>query len=262
MPPQQALSTSELEELPRGAIVAFAARSARRVQPIFEQDWPNAPQGHKDALEKAIAFAENVACDPAQPANPAADREATRAARAAHEAGREAGRAGRGAAHNAAQAAAEAAKAAQAACIGSDARAAAHAAHAAEAAARSARGVGMGANAAGDAAYHQFVTALRQDYEKLRAAATEWTDETPVPPEFFEPSSPPVSLAGEEPEPNNELVLQIEVPPGATEEEVLEFVKQLVDKVDALDRAYGGQGLRVKSLEAFDEAALPVEVLS
>jgi hypothetical protein len=48
----------ELRQLPRWALVAYAARSARRVQPLFT---PGPPGGDADALEKAIEAAESAA---------------------------------------------------------------------------------------------------------------------------------------------------------------------------------------------------------
>ena len=48
----------KLTGLPRRAVVAFAARCARRVQPLFVAAWPDAPQKHLDAIEKAIVLAE------------------------------------------------------------------------------------------------------------------------------------------------------------------------------------------------------------
>jgi hypothetical protein len=41
--------------------VAFAARCARRVQPLFEEAWPDATEKRKEAVERAIALAELAA---------------------------------------------------------------------------------------------------------------------------------------------------------------------------------------------------------
>ncbi len=54
IPPQK------FECLPRWARVAFAARCARRVQPLFAT-WPNATEEHKQSVEKAIVCAEQAA---------------------------------------------------------------------------------------------------------------------------------------------------------------------------------------------------------
>ena len=51
----------EIAKLTRWAIVAFAARCARRVLPIFAATWPEAPDKHKQAVANAVAVAERVA---------------------------------------------------------------------------------------------------------------------------------------------------------------------------------------------------------
>jgi hypothetical protein len=50
-----------LDELPRWARVAFAARCARRVVPLFTQAWANADGTHCRAIEGAIGLAEESA---------------------------------------------------------------------------------------------------------------------------------------------------------------------------------------------------------
>ena len=62
----------EIAQLPLGAQVAFAARCVRRVQPLFTFFWPNAPQKHTEAVEKAISIAGRFA---------AGDKSATNVAR-------------------------------------------------------------------------------------------------------------------------------------------------------------------------------------
>ena len=48
----------ELAELPKLAVVAFAARCARRVQPFFRQDWPSKYDVYFNSVENAISAAE------------------------------------------------------------------------------------------------------------------------------------------------------------------------------------------------------------
>ena len=56
--PQPTIPTmQELSRLPRRAVVAFAARCARHVQPIFAA-WPGATQEHIAAVDRAISLAE------------------------------------------------------------------------------------------------------------------------------------------------------------------------------------------------------------
>jgi hypothetical protein len=54
-------TTEEISELPRWAVVAFAARCARRVQPQFKSHWPDAPARHLNAIERTLQFAEDEA---------------------------------------------------------------------------------------------------------------------------------------------------------------------------------------------------------
>ncbi len=68
----------EIAALPRWARVAFAARCARRVQPLFQAFWPEAPPEHVAAVDTAITLAERAAAGSA-------------GARAAYGAAREAG---------------------------------------------------------------------------------------------------------------------------------------------------------------------------
>jgi hypothetical protein len=53
-------TAEEIAELPRWAQVAFAIRCARRVQPLFLADWPDAPPKYVVAIEKAIKWAERT----------------------------------------------------------------------------------------------------------------------------------------------------------------------------------------------------------
>ena len=45
---------NDIAILPRWARVAFAARCARRVQPLFMTGWPDAPKEHVESVERAI----------------------------------------------------------------------------------------------------------------------------------------------------------------------------------------------------------------
>ena len=48
----------DIKQLPRWARVAFAARCARRAQPLFKKHCPDAPEKHDIAIETAISLAE------------------------------------------------------------------------------------------------------------------------------------------------------------------------------------------------------------
>lgn len=53
----------DIAQLPIWAIVAFAARCARRVQPLFTRAWPDAPKEHVQAVDEAITFSEKAAAN-------------------------------------------------------------------------------------------------------------------------------------------------------------------------------------------------------
>jgi hypothetical protein len=52
-----------LRSLPRWAVVAFAARCARRVEPLFRRAWPSAPEHHVAAVAQAVAYSERCAAE-------------------------------------------------------------------------------------------------------------------------------------------------------------------------------------------------------
>jgi hypothetical protein len=61
-PPNAALpSEEEMAELPRWAAVAFAARCARRVLPLFGHKWPDAPAKHAEQLAEVVGVIERSA---------------------------------------------------------------------------------------------------------------------------------------------------------------------------------------------------------
>ena len=54
------MTKKDLEKLPQEAMVAFAARCARRVQPLFKGLWPYVTEEHASAVNGAIDAAENA----------------------------------------------------------------------------------------------------------------------------------------------------------------------------------------------------------
>ena len=217
--PQPTIPTmQELSRLPRRAVVAFAARCARHVQPIFAA-WPGATQEHIAAVDRAISLAE-----------------AYGAALAAHAHAAYAANAAAYAANAAAYAAAYAAYAA------ADA-----AANAADAAANAAYAAGNAAYAAANAAYaaarEPLIVVMRRDYDLLAQAAQQqhWTDDTPVPPTFFGPlwpnGEPP---AWPQPASAQPSAIEIYLDPGNASKETLQEVFQALSD---LHLAAGGLGL-------------------
>lgn len=265
-------TAGEIRQLPRWAQVAFAARCARWVMPIFEA-WPSAKKEDVAAVKGAIMYAERAA------ANAAAEdavcilrtRQAARATGAA------------GPRYAAAAAAADAAAdavaadedAADAAAYAgaADAADAAYAADAPEATARIAHKAAT--EPAGIVA-----SGIRRDFERLENAAEkeDWTDETPVNPEFFGP------LWSKEQEVNWKKAREAYLRPGrkvkgaenlhederlrlcvytsesTNEDELVDRIVELYRALNEYHIACGGRGLTIDDWHIFVRQARPAGV--
>lgn len=230
----------ELATLPRWACVAFAARCARRVQPLFKHFWPGAPEKHVAAIDAAITTIELSAIGYLGTIG------AVEIARAA--------------ADNATAARAVVAGTAAAAVVSAGTAAAAtRAADSASTVAAAATAAFRSARAAADATDARTVAsaAIRRDFELLKAAAEaeNWTDDTPVPPEFFgplwphgEPEDWPES--GREDRAGEAAVeVTIEVPEDADDEAIEGAIKELAARLDDAHRAEGGRGIVIDAVE-------------
>ena len=232
----------ELPALPKWAQVACAARSARRVQPLLTWFWPDAPEDYVIAVDRAITLAERSAANAAAVADViSAEDEAYQVARVVASAAAE-GNMSKGAAADVAAAAGNAARATT--CGATDVAACSAITRAAEAAA---------AKGADDDDAVRF--AIYDDFELLNVAAEreKWTDETPVPPEFFgalwpngAPNGWPEKPAGETEE-NGPALLRIEfsIPSGLDRERADALIGELIERANALHHAHGGSGLRI-----------------
>jgi hypothetical protein len=121
--------------------------------------------------------------------------------------------------------------------------------------------------AATAAGYVDTDAAIRRDFELLRhtAKGEGWTDDTPIPPEFFGPlwaeGTPEGCPDAEEDSSQSELVIDIDIAEDSTDEDVSRVVQELVTELDGLHRAYGGRGLKIADLEIFQDAPVQEEVL-
>jgi hypothetical protein len=254
------VTEDDLKQLPLRAIVAFVARCARRVQPLYRlpEGCPRKAE-HETGVDLVIQAAErfalgdlaayDAAYDAARAAVRAADNfildvaidEALegeldvvlRAARAAHDVA------------NAAYATLGYAL---------DARPALDVAHVAHVAARVAA-------RAGDAAYTDYenLLALRLSKFPDLGQAIDPSESGPLGPLW--PDGAPKWFArnfGSGTGENGELVVEIEVPDGVSDDEVLSAVERISLAADDLHRSLGGHGLRVKRLEITQEAGVPV----
>ncbi len=242
-------TADELRTLPRWARVAFAARCARRVQPIFVSMWPDAPEEHVAAVQRAISFAEHSAAFGAD------DDDAITSILDAIDVG------------HAARAADAARAAARAAVYAGRAAFGARAADAARAAARA-------ADAAPPRVLGPFIRAVRADVDLLREAAARenWTAKTPVPPEFFGPLWPDGEPEGWPPRPQqgstekhslasqSRLVIRAEIGGFTPEEEAAEQLARLVRALNAYHIAAGGSGLVIDDWQMLSRQ--PEEVLA
>jgi hypothetical protein len=255
-------TVEEIAKLPRWAIVAFAARCARRVQPLFVLGWPEAPDKHKEAVNKAIKLAEKYASHITTRAAARAVDAAGRAAFAARRAALAARRAALAA--DAADAPALVAMAARAAVDAADA------ANAASAAADAADAVDAAGRAADAANVTTFITNIWMDYNKLKqtAESENWTDDTQVQPKFFELLRPDWKkiLAKQKKKNVNQcseemlrisLYLRKKVEPKKVIEKVVELRKAL----NRYHIAGGGNGLIIDDWQNLILSDVPEEVL-
>lgn len=247
--------SENIKTLPRWAMVAFAARCARRVQPLFRASWPTAPDKRVIALDKAVMLSERSAAYAdadegafAYAAVAGADVAFAGVVKAKVKVNaKAAAKAAAYAAYTAAKAAAYTAdKAADKAADITDITAAA--------AAKAAACAACATNATN-------ATILR-DFQLLKVAAQKenWDDDTPVSPAFFGPMWPngipagwPVDETKKDAE-ARELVIELDVPDGVTDEDLYKMAVEMADDADSLHRAYGGRGIRLRSIEVEEEA--------
>ncbi|MCW5776578.1 MAG: hypothetical protein KIS87_09080 [Phycisphaeraceae bacterium] len=262
----------ELLTLPRWVCVAFAARCARRVQPLFACFRPDAPKEHVEAVDTAITLSERSAAHgtrvSAHNAVHAAD-----AARTAYNAAAALAPDDANAPYDAnARAAARAAHAAHAAARAVDAADAAAAADAADAASAAGEAAFEGDfTGAFEGAFDATVAAMRHDFELLRAAvqAENWTDDTPVPPEFFgplwphgEPEGWPTQHGDSRADPSDEETPG--APPLSLYFDLAEFsaneITEFIGKLSALYAEIGGDDLIIDDMRILEMALVPEEV--
>jgi hypothetical protein len=286
--PLEHVTANDLRLLPRWAVVAFAARCARRVQPGFNFFWTDAPEEYVKGVESAIAQAEQAAAGKHFPAQEptatnvawtavnAADaaqkapavlaaRVAAAAADAALAATVAAGRIPLAPAHTLLpDAAYEAARAAAAGLVPSVAGGNVLVNSAGEQLISSSGAELVSAGSRGDAA--ETGAGVSEDFQRLREASLQesWTDDTPVPPEFFGPMWPeemrPSWALQDEPNGDEELILELELTDNVSDQEALQIAEEAGVLADKLDRAYGGHGLKVKPIEITDVVPALVEV--
>lgn len=286
----------EISQLPKWARVAFAARCARRVEPLYTSFWPDAPLKYVSVLQEGIQLAEQsaAAADDKFPKDyPDDDSFAT-----AEEA-----EANAASAALATYFAGHAARASGALGAGADA--------AFGAVTRAVSGALEATNAAfySEEPYatidgHLAEKAIRADFESILQASKNgrWHHDTPVPPEFFGPMWPdgtpagwpnrivflgdplidplleetlfnsPI-LSGTVPPVNGEdtsvrehpehgLRLSVFLPEFVDTDEASEKLLDLIRAMNAYHIACGGSGLEIEDWQMFEPADEPAEVLS
>lgn len=251
----------EIAELPRWAKVAFAARCARRVYPLFELGWPEAPAKHKKAIIEAIEFAEKAAAD-ATFAAPAAADKADVVANNAYD-------------DNAAAYAAYAARAS------ADAVRTAIAANT-NVAADTVDDATDAADAADDVApvtnvnyIILLISHIWLDFNELyiTAISNKWTDDTPLPLTFFgplwpdgEPNWKDILSEQDTKEVNKEnksekgLSIQAVIPDYISAEQASVELIKLFDALSEYHIACGGNGLVIEDFQTFVKEGAFVEV--
>ncbi len=261
----------ELMTLPRWARVAFAARCAERVRPLFKHFWPEAPEEHIQAVNNACAFVSNLSgladtgmlerLNAVDAKAPAPDEHVSYAAAAAQNAA-------------ATKAVAASHAAGHAVAVIHDA-ASAHAGHRRPSVYDSydvnAAANAVAAAAAAHDAYDGIATFIRHDFDLLLTLSrglpahngqqpTPWTDETPVNPDLLGPLWPfgePEGWPEEAKEPrvgDQRFRIKLTAPPNVSDEEAADAMAELVRRMDRLQRAMGGSGLVIDDdANAFDE---------
>ena len=262
----------EIAKLPRWAQVAFAARCARRVQPIFKAGWSDAPKELIDAVEITITFAEDSAAAPT-----AAERAATHANNAALAASAASAAASKAAyASPTSFAITIAARSAQVAAHAADASTAAYNALSTDSAAIHAASTAHEASRAAMAYASAVASAMRVDFDYLLSLSERenWKDNTPVPTGVFGPIWPHAEPEGwpdiHESEPDSApaiseqdqtLTLRIAVPsmPDTPQnrEKIREHIRKLIVKASQLHIAEGGSGLKIKKIKTRVPAGIP-----
>ena len=227
MPEATLPSVDEIRQLPRWARVAFAARCARRVLPMFTKHWPDAPREHVEAVTRAVEFAGSAAHDDDDDFEfdaPYAD-------------------------------AADAAVAARNAAA--DARSAADAADYAAAAARSAATAGIAIPSI-RADFQRVLDASRRG---------KWTDSTPVPPSVFgplaaieEPATSPEPVAEPSAFPKSKLEIDCYVGDLADHVEVGSRITDLFRELNEYSLRKWGKGLSIDDFEQLVLAKVPAGV--
>ena len=209
----------EIARLPRWARVAFAARCARRVLPLFARHWPEAPEEHVRAVVSAVEFAEDAATN----ANDAVTVDSIWAEEAA-----------------------DAANAAGIVVAAHVARAAAYAAdntsddelHTVVATARAA------AAAAGTWSF------IRKDFQRILSFSrrNQWISDTPVPPSVFSSLDPGASS----------LVIELLAGPGVEPHVIGDAVVKLWEVANEYHMALGGGVLTFDEFKQMIPALVPV----
>ena len=231
-PTASALPTvDEIFLLSEWAIVAYAARCARRVLPLFSHYWPHPHPDYSQAIERTVEFSEvagrlangdfiphfdfhSGVCTATDAANAAGGGEMGLRARA----------------KDAAFAAAYAGDAAGYAQIRATA-------------ARSA------SDSALDAAQEwNICETVRCDFDTLYANTLASKSTDPIPPSIFGPLWPEGSPEGwpESERPAKELRFELEVPDDMSDDDAIEFVKRLSVELCKLHVAGGGHGIAIR----------------
>lgn len=203
-----------IDRLPRWARLAFGARCARRVAPLFQRNWPVAPQEHSLAVWRAVQLAEESASLTVQ------DFDLSSAARAA-----------------------------AGASSGADKHSAFTAASAAYAAFSAIDNRSVDAmDATIDAIGPWAKPIIRKDFQRVvdQIEKQAGTDATPVPPAVFGPlwpESPPADWP-ELPKPAK-LKLSVQVPDGVDDAAAREKLQKLITALARLNIVGGGHGLEL-----------------
>jgi hypothetical protein len=236
------LTEEEIAQLPRWAKVAFAARCARRVLPLYQKSWPEAPEKYVDVLWSTVESAElsaSIATASAKEEETAVVAKATGSAAASPPAFFVAT-----AAHLAALAASATDNEAKDTAL--------------------AAGMASMANAAtAIKAIRWAVPITRYDFQQVlnESQKGNWTDDTPVPPWVFGPMWPNgVPEDWPEADPQERLQVTVGVPEDAKPEQTADYLNRLHELLNKLNIQNGGVGITIDTVRREQPKAAPVPV--
>lgn len=255
------VTEEDLQGLPRWAGVAFVIRCARRVQPIFNMSWPEAPVEHIKTIDAALYASESAARNGQADLRTIGLAEAVRDVAAAYDLAvqmttrRDVAKAHGFEDRSVSPPFANPTPFGKSAVI-----ATAQAIYLANSPTATRSAVFATFHAAAFRVLVDVIAAARADFELLKSLAVseEWTNESPVDPDLLGPLWPqgvPGWLStGKKTAKTHRVHLEFSIPQGVDEEEADAAIVNILASANKLHLAMGGSGLHIAGAKAYDPA--------